>query len=156
MTKSSATPDATIVKKYANRRLYNTQTSCYVTLEDLCDLIKRGEDFVVIDAKSEQDLTRSVLTQIIFEQESKGYNVLPISFLKGVVRFYDNPMSEVVSNYLEMAMDNFTQNQEQWQNQKDPKWDNYNPLGMFGQMTKNNVELFQQAIGMFSPEDEKK
>ena len=156
MTKRSAASDVTIIKKYANRRLYNTQTSCYVTLEDLCDLIKRGEDFVVKDAKSEADLTRSVLTQIIFEQEAKGYNVLPMSFLKGIIRFYDNPMSEVVSNYLEMAMDNFTQNQEQWQNQKDAKWESYTPLGMFGQMTKNNAELFQQAMGMFTPDDEKK
>src|SRR6202049_3686494 len=102
-----------VVKKYANRRLYNTATSSYVTLEDLAKLIKEGGDFVVHDAKTGEDLTRSVLTQIIVEQEQKGQNLLPISFLRQLIGFYGDSMQFLVPGYLEQAMVAFGRNQEQ-------------------------------------------
>src|SRR5688572_11334103 len=96
------------IKKYANRRLYNTGTSTYVTLEDLAVMVKDGEDFVVYDAKSGEDITRSVLTQIIFEQENKGQNLLPINFLRQVIRFYGDSMQMLLPRYLDVSIDSFT------------------------------------------------
>ena len=96
------------IKKYANRRLYNTGTSTYVTLEDLAVMVKDGEDFVVYDAKTGEDITRSVLTQIIFEQENKGQNLLPITFLRQVIRFYGDSMQMLLPRYLEVSIDSFT------------------------------------------------
>ena len=98
---------ATIIKKYANRRLYNTGTSTYVTLDDLAEMVKGGEDFLVQDAKSGEDLTRSVLTQIIFEQENRGTNLLPITVLRQLIRFYDDSMQAVVPSYLEHSINAF-------------------------------------------------
>src|SRR5216683_8374882 len=107
-----------VIKKYANRRLYNTGTSTYVTLEDLAGLVKNGEDFVVYDAKSSEDITRSVLTQIIFEQENKaGQNLLPINFLRQLIRFYGDSMQMLVPKYLEQSIDTLTREQEKFRKQ---------------------------------------
>src|SRR5579872_5577732 len=104
-----------IIKKYANRRLYDTETSAYITLEDLCTRVKQGRQFVVVDAKTGQDLTRQVLTQIIFEQEIKGFQILPTGFLRSVIRFYDDKMHGVLQQYLEASMNTFLSNQERMQ-----------------------------------------
>src|SRR5262249_27086112 len=108
-----------VIKKYANRRLYNTGTSTYVTLEDLAAMVKRGEDFVVYDAKTSEDITRSVLTQIIFEQENKegGQNLLPIAFLRQLIRFYGDSMQMLVPRYLEVSIESLTREQEKFRNQ---------------------------------------
>src|SRR3954447_3294156 len=106
------------IKKYANRRLYNTGTSTYVTLEDLATMVKSGEDFAVEDAKSGEDITRSVLAQIIFEQENKeGQNLLPINFLRQLIRFYGDSMQMLVPRYLEVSIDSFTREQEKFRQQ---------------------------------------
>ena len=106
------------IKKYANRRLYNTGTSTYVTLEDLATMVKEGEDFVVFDAKTGEDITRSVLTQIIFEQENKeGQNLLPINFLRQLIRFYGDSMQMLVPRYLEVSIESLTQEQEKFRQQ---------------------------------------
>src|SRR5271157_4568049 len=108
----------TTIKKYANRRLYNTGTSTYVTLEDLAAMVKKGEDFVVYDAKSSEDITRSVLTQIIFEQENKaGQNLLPANFLRQLIRFYGDSMQMLVPRYLEVSLESFTREQEKFRQQ---------------------------------------
>ena len=93
--------ETAIIKKYANRRLYDTQTSAYITLEDLCERVKKGHQFTVVDAKSGQDLTRQILTQIIFEQETKGANLLPTDFLRSVIGFYDHNMQDMLQPYLD-------------------------------------------------------
>src|SRR5499426_3978992 len=110
-------PEPVIIKKYANRRLYNTGTSTYVTLEDLAVMVKEGEDFVVYDAKTGEEITRSVLTQIIFEQESKGQNLLPVQFLRRLIRFYGDQMQGFLPPYLEMSMESFSKSQEQFREQ---------------------------------------
>ncbi|MEM6382708.1 MAG: polyhydroxyalkanoate synthesis repressor PhaR [Pseudomonadota bacterium] len=148
----------TVIKKYANRRLYNTGTSTYVTLDDLADMVKGGEDFTVQDAKTGEDLTRSVLTQIIFEQESKGTNLLPITVLRQLIRFYDDSMNAVVPTYLEHSINAFVADQEAIK-EKMTKGLGGMPLGaMSGVMqeqTRRNMELFQtamsNAMNMFSP-----
>ena len=105
--------EPTVIKKYANRRLYDTGRSSYVTLDDLCEMVKDGIDFVVYDAKSGDDITRSVLTQIIVEQESKGENLLPTGFLKNLIGFYGDNIQPIVPNYLEQTLEAFVKNQEQ-------------------------------------------
>src|ERR1700761_6235209 len=106
-----------VIKKYANRRLYNTASSSYVTLEHLSEMVKKGVDFVVFDAKTNDDITRSVLTQIIFEEESRGQNLLPIQFLRQLIRFYGDSMQALVPSYLELSLDSFTQQQERMRKQ---------------------------------------
>jgi polyhydroxyalkanoate synthesis repressor PhaR len=139
-----------IVKKYANRRLYNTATSSYVTLDDLAKLIKEGGDFVVQDAKTGEDLTRSVLTQIIVEQEQKGQNLLPISFLRQLISFYGDSMQFLVPGYLEQAMVAFARNQEQMRKNLRATFGMF-PFGQFEEMGKQNMALFEQALKMLSP-----
>jgi polyhydroxyalkanoate synthesis repressor PhaR len=138
-----------LIKKYANRRLYNTETSCYITLEDLYVMIKHGEDFVVRDAKTDEDLTRSVLTQIIFEQEAKGYNLLPISFLRHVISMYDNSLAPVFPNYLEASMDSFMKNQERLRQFSAASWQEFTPLKIFENIAKQNMEIFSSALEIF-------
>lgn len=104
-----------IIKKYANRRLYNTDSSSYVTLDALCQMVKEGREFLVYDAKTGDDLTRSVLTQIIMEEEAKGHNLLPIRFLRQLISFYDGKMQSAVPRYLEMSLENFSKNQQEFQ-----------------------------------------
>ena len=145
-------PNATVIKKYANRRLYNTATSTYVTLEDLAKMVRSGTDFIVYDAKSSEDITRSVLTQIIFEEENKGgaQTLLPISFLRQLIGFYGDSMQGVVPGFLEMSMDGFMREQEKLRAQM---------LGPFGgdaakgleEQTKRNMVMFQDAMKMFNP-----
>ena len=140
----------TVVKKYANRRLYNTATSSYVTLEDLAKMIKEGGNFVVYDAKTGEDITRSVLTQIIVEQEQKGQNLLPISFLRQLISFYGDSMQFLVPGYLEQAMTAFARNQEQMRNSLRATLGMF-PFGQFEEMGKQNIALFERALKMLSP-----
>ena len=153
-TKSSEDGPVTI-KKYANRRLYNTATSSYVTLEHLCQMVKDGVDFVVYDAKSGADITRSVLTQIIVDEEAKGDNLLPIGFLRQIIGFYgDNMQRMLVPQYLEHSMKTFTDNQEQLQSYFQQTMGNMFPFGSLDEMGKQNMAMFEQAIKIFSPPGE--
>jgi polyhydroxyalkanoate synthesis repressor PhaR len=140
-----------IIKKYANRRLYNTGTSTYVTLEDLAGMVKQGEDFVVFDAKTGEDITRSVLAQIIFEQENKeGQNLLPIAFLRQLIRFYGDSMQMLVPRYLEVSIDSLTKEQEKFRSQMAQAFG----VGGFGPMedqVRRNMEMFERAFTMFAP-----
>lgn len=141
----------TVIKKYANRRLYDTGRSSYVTLEDLCQMVKEGYDFVVIDAKSGEDLTRSVMTQIIVEQEGKeGQNLLPTSFMKQLIGFYGNNMGKLVPNYLEQAFDEFTKKQDLLREQLNKSFGGVFPTNPFEKMTKQNMALFENAMKTFS------
>jgi len=140
-----------IIKKYANRRLYNTGTSTYVTLEDLAAMLKTGEDFVVYDAKTGEDITRSVLTQIIFEQENKqGQNLLPITFLRQLIRFYGDSMQMLVPRYLESSLDLFSREQEKFREQMAQAW-GVGRLGTIEEQVRRNMDMFQRAFTMFTP-----
>jgi len=147
---SVADDDVAVVKKYANRRLYNTASSSYVTLDDLGQMVRDGEHFVVYDAKSGEDLTRSILTQIILEEDGKGRNLLPINFLRHLIRFYDDSLRAFLPRYLEMSMENFSDNQEQIRNYIDGTFGKFFPMTQFEDMTKRNIALFQQATTMFN------
>ncbi len=148
---TSETTDAIIIKKYANRRLYNTATSSYVTLDHLSQMVKEGIDFVVYDAKSNEDITRSVLTQIIFEEEAKGQNLLPINFLRQLIRFYGDSLQTVVPDYLDMSMRSFSSNQEKMREVL-PENVLDNPLyRQFEEMGRQNMAMFTQAMKMFTP-----
>lgn len=146
-----------VIRKYANRRLYDTGTSAYITLDDLCDRVKQGEDFVVLDAKTGQDLTRQVLTQIIFEQETKGEQLLPTNFLRSVIRFYGNKMQPVLQHYLEASMKTFLNNQERMSGMVGKVMDKaaaeggFSPFAPLEEMTRQNVALFEKTIQMFNP-----
>jgi len=139
--------DVIVIKKYANRRLYNTASSSYVTLDDLSSMVKAGEDFVVRDAKSGEDITRSVLTQIIFEEEAKGQNLLPISFLRQLIGFYGDSMQAVVPSYLEHTMKVFSQGQESMQEQVAKAFGGADVIKIGEEMAKQNMARFQQAMG---------
>jgi polyhydroxyalkanoate synthesis repressor PhaR len=143
------------IKKYANRRLYNTGTSAYVTLEDLADMVKKGEDFVVYDAKTGEEITRSVLTQIIFEQEGKnGQALMPIAFLRQLIRFYGDSMQMLVPSYLEFTIDKLTTDQQKFRDQFASAFGAGPSRGMFGSLeeqTRKNMAIFSQALSMFSP-----
>ena len=139
-----------VVKKYANRRLYNTATSSYVTLDDLARLIKDGGDFVAYDAKTNEDITRQVLTQIIVEQEQKGQNLLPISFLRQLISLYGDSMQFLVPGYLEQAMLAFAQNQEQMRRNLRATFGIF-PFGQFEEMSKQHMALFEHALRMLTP-----
>ena len=138
-----------VVKKYANRRLYNTATSSYVTLDDLAKLIKEGGDFTAQDAKSGEDITRSVLTQIIVEQEQMGQTLLPTSFLRQLISFYGDSMQVLVPGYLEQAMIAFAQNQEQMRKNLQATFGIF-PFGQFEEMGKQNIALFERALKMLA------
>lgn len=141
----------TTIKKYANRRLYNTGTSTYVTLEDLASMVKDGEDFLVYDAKSGDDITRSVLAQIIFEQENKaGQNLLPTTFLRQLIRFYGDSMQMVVPKYLEQSIDSLTRDQEKFRKQMASTF-SLTPFGPLEETVRRNMELFQKTFSMFVP-----
>lgn len=141
----------TTIKKYANRRLYNTGTSTYVTLEDLASMVKDGEDFLVYDAKSGDDITRTVLAQIIFEQENKaGQNLLPTTFLRQLIRFYGDSMQMVVPKYLEQSIDSLTREQEKFRKQMTSTL-SMTPFAPLEETVRRNMELFQQTFNMFVP-----
>ncbi len=137
-----------VIKKYANRRLYNTASSSYVTLEHLSEMVKQGVDFVVYDAKTNDDITRTVLTQIIFEEESQGQSLLPIEFLRQLIGFYGNSMQAFLPSYLELSLSSFTQQQERMRSQ-------FGGLGQstghFEEQIRQNLQLFDKAMKMFSP-----
>ena len=140
------------IKKYANRRLYNTGTSSYVTLEDLATMVKAGEDFVVYDAKTGEDITRSVLAQIIFEQENKegAQNLLPINFLRQLIRFYGDSMQMLVPRFLEASIESLTREQEKFRQQMTQAFG----MGSFGpleEQVRRNMEMFERAFAMFTP-----
>ncbi len=135
------------IKKYANRRLYNTATSSYVTLDTLSGMVKDGQDFVVFDAKSGEDITRSVLTQIIFEEEAKGENLLPINFLRQLIGFYGNSMQGFVPDYLEMSLENLTKNQAEFTR----AFGGDAAVEAMQAMTAKNTEIFRNAMQMFTP-----
>lgn len=142
---------ATVIKKYANRRLYNTATSSYVTLDFLAEMVKDGEDFVVYDAKSGDDITHSVLTQIIFEEESKGQSLLPIEFLRQLIKFYGDSLQNFVPSYLEMSMNAFSQNQEDMRQRMRSTFSGAPGYAMFEETVRKNMELYGQAMKMFAP-----
>jgi polyhydroxyalkanoate synthesis repressor PhaR len=140
-----------VIKKYANRRLYNTGTSTYVTLEDLAAMVKKGEDFVVYDAKTSEDITRSVLTQIIFEQENKaGQNLLPATFLRQLIRFYGDSMQMLVPRYLEVSIESFTREQEKFRQQLTQTF-GAGPFAPLEEQVRRNMEMFERAFSMFAP-----
>ena len=156
--------EPTIIKKYANRRLYDTGRSSYVTLDDLCEMVQEGHDFVVQDAKSGADLTRSVLTQIIVEQESRGQNLLPTNFLRQLIGFYGDNIQSVVPNYLEHTLDIFAKNQEQIRENINKSIEGMPPMPTMGTMdvftkmptsleeiNKRNIDMFQRTMKMFTP-----
>jgi polyhydroxyalkanoate synthesis repressor PhaR len=139
-----------IIKKYANRRLYNTDTSTYVTLEDLAEMVRSQRDFVVFDAKTGEDLTHSVLTQIIVEQESRGTNLLPIGFLRQLIRFYGDSMQRLVPSYLEFSLDSLTRQQDDYREKFAHTFGTAAFEAMQEQVRKNFV-TFEKALGLFSP-----
>lgn len=153
-TTEAPVPDAgakITIKKYANRRLYNTATSCYVTLDYLANLVKAGADFAVFDARSGDDITRSVLTHIIVEEEAKGHSMLPVSFLRNLISFYGDSLQVVVPRYLEQSMQAFTRNQEQMRSYMSGAFDGLNPFTSLEEMSKQQIAMFERAIKMFSP-----
>ena len=140
-----------VIKKYANRRLYNTATSAYVTLDHLSQMVKDKVDFVVYDAKTGEDITRPVLTQIIVEEESKGgQTLLPIPFLRQLISFYGDSLQGVVPQYLEMSMTQFARNQEQMRSYMQNAF-GFNPFQQFESMGKQNMAMFEKAMRMFNP-----
>ncbi|MCB1783336.1 MAG: polyhydroxyalkanoate synthesis repressor PhaR [Alphaproteobacteria bacterium] len=148
----------TVIKKYANRRLYDTGRSSYVTLDDLCEMIQEGHDFVVLDAKSGEDLTRSVLTQIIVDQESRGETLLPTNFLRTLIGFYGDKMQGFVPGYLEQTLDVFVKNQEHLREQINKSIEGMRSMeGMFPgapnleELRKQNMEMFERAMKMMTP-----
>src|SRR5581483_2294053 len=145
------TKEPVTIKKYANRRLYNTGTSTYVTLEDLATMVKAGQDFVVYDAKTGEDITRSVLAQIIFEQENKeGQSLLPIAFLRQIIRFYGDSMQMLVPRYLEVSIESLTREQEKFRNQISQAFGG-SPFGALEEQARRNMEMFERAFAMFTP-----
>ncbi len=144
-----------IIKKYANRRLYNTDSSCYVTLDDLARMVKDDDDFIVIDAKSGDDITHSVLTQIIFEEESKGEALLPINFLRQLIAFYGDGLQKFVPDYLESSMSAFAQNQDKFrsflENNMTKSAMPLPTMKPFEEMAKQNMAIFEQTMSMFTP-----
>lgn len=153
MSEHQTTAQAPItIKKYANRRLYNTATSSYVTLDHLAQMVKDGADFVVYDAKSGEDITRSVLTQIIVEEESKGgQNLLPISFLRQLIGFYGDSLGGLVPRYLEYSMQSFSRNEQQMRQYMQNALDGLFPFNPFEEVGKQNMAFFENALKMFSP-----
>lgn len=152
VTKSKSPGDGPItIKKYANRRLYNTATSSYVTLENLADMVKQGDDFRVYDAKSGDDITKSVLTQIIFEEEAKGQNLLPIQFLRQLIGFYDDNMKVFVPSFLEMSMESFTKSQDEIKSRLNNAFDPDATFKNFEDQIRQNMEMFQSTMQSFSP-----
>lgn len=149
--KKLATGDTVTIKKYANRRLYNTATSSYVTLEDLAKMVREGQDFLVFDAKSSEDLTRSVLTQIIFEQEQKGQNLLPIPFLRQLISFYGDSLQGLVPSYLEMSMDSFIRERSKLLDKVTSAFGGKERFDQFEDQIRRNISMFEEALRIFSP-----
>ncbi len=145
--KKQAVDGIVIVKKYANRRLYNTETSSYITLDHLAAMIRAGRDFKVVDAKTDEDITHNVLTQIIMEEESRGETMLPVNFLRQLISMYGDSMQAVVPGYLEASMDSFRRNQEQFKSAVEGAFANT----PFADMAKRNLAMFEAATQGFKP-----
>lgn len=150
--------EPTVIKKYANRRLYDTGRSSYVTLDDLCEMVQEGHNFIVLEAKTGKDITRSVLTQIIADQEASDETLLPTNFLRTLIGFYGNNMQSMLPGYLEQTMNVFAQNQERMQEQINKSFEGMrNMEGMFPQnnnleeLTRKNMEMFEKAMKMMPP-----
>ena len=139
-----------VVKKYANRRLYNTESSTYITLENLAEMVHGGRDFVVYDAKTGEDITRSVLTQIIVEEENKGHNLLPTGFLRQLIGFYGDSMQNLVPRYLEQAMESFAHQQEQMREAMQKTMGNFFPFDM-EEVGRQNRAMMERAMSLFTP-----
>lgn len=151
MAKDETTKEAPVtIKKYANRRLYNTATSSYVTLDHLCQMVKKGTEFVVYDAKTGEDITRQVLTQIIVEEEGKGQSLLPLAFLRQLIRFYDDSLQAFLPRYLEVSMENFARNQEQMRDYMRQAFGGLFPFNRLEEMGRQNMALIQRAFNMFA------
>ena len=152
MSDEKAAPQsAVVIKKYANRRLYNTATSTYVTLDDLATMVKAGTDFIVYDAKTGEDITRSVLTQIIVEQEGKGQNLLPIKFLRQIIGFYGDSLGGLLPRYLETSMEAFAQNESHMRRVMQDTFKGLFPVQRLEDMGKQNMAMFENAMRMFNP-----
>jgi polyhydroxyalkanoate synthesis repressor PhaR len=147
--RKAAAGEKVVIQKYANRRLYNKATSTYITLDDLAGMVREGVDFVVYDAKSGEDITRKVLTQIIFEEEGRGQNLLPIQFLRQLIGFYGDRMQAFLPSFLELSLDSFIRQQERVRDQitavSPPS------MGVFDEQIRQNMILFDRAMKMFTP-----
>ena len=148
---SGASAQPVVVKKYANRRLYNTESSSYVTLEDLAGMVRQGRDFVVYDAKSGDDITRSVLTQIIVEEESKGRNLLPEGFLRHLIGFYGDSLQTVLPRYLDVAMNGFARQQVQMRRSMEQAMGGLLPFPTLEDVSKQNMAMMERAMSLFAP-----
>ena len=148
---SKKSGDTVVIKKYANRRLYNTATSAYVTLDDLAAMVREGVEFVVYDAKTNDELTRQVLTQIIFEEETRGQSLLPVQFLRQLIGFYGGQMQGVLPSYLEMSLDSFSRQQEQFRSQFSRTFGAAPGGALLDETVKQNMAMFERAMKMFSP-----
>ena len=148
----NAGDEPVVIKKYANRRLYNTASSSYVTLDHLADMVREGVDFVVYDAKTNEDLTRSVLTQIIFDEENKGpQNLLPLQFLRQLIRLYGDSMQALLPSYLEMSLDGFARQRERLHREFAGAFGGADVLDRFQDQVRQNLQMFDRAMKMFSP-----
>jgi polyhydroxyalkanoate synthesis repressor PhaR len=149
--KPENTGQPVIIKKYANRRLYNTARSTYVTLDHLAQMVREGQDFVVNDAKTGEDITRGVLAQIIFEEEAKGQTMLPANFLRQLIRLYGDTLQGFVPGYLEASMETFSRNQEAMREQVRQAFEANPALANFEALARSNMEWFENALRMFAP-----
>ena len=147
MARHKGTDGPIIIKKYANRRLYDTSTSSYVTLDHLSDLVRKGTNFEVRDAKTGEDLTRAVLTQIIYENETKGEGALPLNFLRQLIGFYGGGAQSMLPAWLDMSMNSFAEAQERWRT----AMGGATPMAMFEQQARRNMAMFENAMRMFNP-----
>ncbi|MFO1189801.1 MAG: polyhydroxyalkanoate synthesis repressor PhaR [Alphaproteobacteria bacterium] len=145
-----------LIKKYANRRLYNTATSSYVTLDSLCQMVRENIDFIVQDAKTGEDITRSVLTQIIVEEEGKGHNLLPINFLRQIITLYGDRFQALIPRYLEASMEAFARNQNALQRYFERSAEGYNPFASMEELGRQNMAMFTKAMSMFAAAPEHK
>ncbi|ESZ86169.1 MAG: polyhydroxyalkanoate synthesis repressor PhaR [Blastomonas sp. CACIA14H2] len=148
---TSDSDDVIIIKKYANRRLYNTRSSSYITLDYLAKLTREGKDFQVVDAKTGDDITHNILTQIIMEEESSGQQMLPVGFLRELISMYGNSMQSMIPQYLEASMEAFRKNQEKFQSAMEGSIKN----SPFAQLARQNLAMFEAASSAFSPRKDK-
>jgi len=150
MPKGQANPDdPIIIKKYANRRLYNTAVAEFVTLDDLYTMVKEGKQFVVRDAKSDTDITTSILAQILAEEEGRGNNLLPLNYLRQLLSFYNEGVGQYLSTYLDQSMENFSSNQQQIMKQMQGMFGGADALQQINEINRRNMEIFQKSLAMF-------
>lgn len=154
MSRKTDPSEPIVIKKYANRRLYDTETSSYVTLEDLCAMVKQDKSFIVRDAKTNEDLTRQILTQIILEQELKGSGMMPADFLRSVIRLHDEQIGSMMQQYLDSSIKTFAAHQDSFRKYFEQGVERFNtlsPISQMEEMSKRNIELMQKTMEMFNP-----